>query len=178
MFGLTKVKNTYGKEAEALYFLSIEAARHPQFYERYDVPDDLDGHFDLLMIHIFMILNRLLDVSPAEQAKELSQDLFDETFKQMDQNLREMGFGDMGVPKQIKKMMVAFNGRMHAYKEALEAGRLEEAIERNIYRKAGQPNPDGVKAIALYMQTHIKSLSGLDFSAIAKADFTFGSIKP
>lgn len=176
MFGLTKVKNTFGKEAEALYFLSIEAARAPVFYERYGVTDDLDGHFDLLMIHLFLILNRLLDEPSDTQAKELSQDIFDETFKHMDQNLREMGYGDMGVPKQIKKMMVAFNGRMHAYKEALEAGQLEGAIEKNVYRKAEQPNPEGAKAIALYMQDHIKSLSGLSFSAIAEADFTFGSI--
>lgn len=136
-------QNTEQKIAHALYSCALLNIRDEVFYREYGVPDTFDGRFDLLLVHIFIILTQMMDQPNYES---LSQALFDETFKDMDQTLREMGIGDMGVPKHMRRMMQAFNGRMHSYQFAIDPSKLEEvdieglvktsledALRRNLY---------------------------------------------
>ncbi len=136
-------QNEKRKIAHGLYGCALLNIRDEVFYREYGVPDTLDGRFDLLLVHIFIILNQMMD---EPDYKELSQELFDATFKDMDQTLREMGIGDMGVPKHMRRMMQAFNGRMHSYQYAIDPSKLddveieglvktslEDALRRNLY---------------------------------------------
>ncbi len=53
----------------------------------------------------------------------------------MDHSLRELGIGDQGVPKRMKKLARMFYGRVAAYGEALDAddpAALAAALTRNI----------------------------------------------
>jgi len=121
-------------ESKKLYASALTSARNEVFYTRYNVPDTFDGRFDLLLLHIFIILQRIKD---KDNYQELSQDLFDVMFKDMDQTLREIGIGDVGIPKHMKKMMKAFNGRMHVYQDAISNDiDLNTAIARNLYAMA------------------------------------------
>jgi len=144
MFGtLFKQKNKTQQVARDLYAQALSNTRAPAFYIDGGVPDTFDGRFDLLMLHLFLILNPLIE-TPENDA--IAQAVFDVTFKDMDQTLREMGIGDMGVPKHQKRMMKAFNGRMHSYKIAIEPESfadkdikglgpttLEGALRRNLF---------------------------------------------
>lgn len=132
MFALLKKQNVYAQSARAVYAEALAHSRAPYFYEEFGVPDSFDGRFDLLLLHVFLVMQRTLEDS-AEQAEEFNQALFDATFADMDQTLREMGIGDMGVPKHMRKMMRGFNGRMHAYQEALVSGELQASLRRNLY---------------------------------------------
>ena len=129
---LFKQKNTETqKQALDLYETALLNTRQTVFYETYGVPDTFDGRFDLLLLHIFIQLQRMMG---AQAYTEISQALFDRTFQDMDQTLREMGIGDMGVPKHMKRMMNAFNGRMHSYQDALnDDTKMAEALSRNLY---------------------------------------------
>lgn len=148
MFGLLFQKKDSAQKnakiyAKELYALALNNTRKEVFYTKYGVPDTFDGRFDLLLVHIFILLHHMVG---QDEHEELSQALFDVTFKDMDQTLREMGIGDVGIPKHMKRMMKAFNGRMHSYQaaiapdslqeheiEGLQATTLEEALERNLY---------------------------------------------
>ena len=132
MLSMFKTKNPYAQAAHDVYAQCLSHARQPVFYQDLAVPDTFDGRFDLLLLHVYLILQRMLDENEIE-AEAFNQALFDEIFKDMDQTLREMGIGDMGVPKHMRKMMKAFNGRMHAYAEAMEQGDLKEALRKNLY---------------------------------------------
>ncbi len=125
----TKLFKQNNPQAKDLYASALANTRKEIFYRDYGIPDTFDGRFDLLLLHIFIILRRIMG---DDNYDELSQDLFDVMFKDMDQTLREMGIGDVGVPKHMKRMMKAFNGRMHAYQSTLVEG-LEVAIARNLY---------------------------------------------
>ena len=129
--------------ARALYAAALTNTREPFFYEVCGVPDSFDGRFDLLLLHVYLILDTLMG---REDYDGISQALFDEMFKDMDQTLREMSIGDMGVPKHMKRMMKAFNGRMHGYQlaiapekleghdvEGMEPAPLDEVLRRNLY---------------------------------------------
>lgn len=134
MFAFLKKKNPYADAALDIYGQLVTRAKARIFYDGYGVPDTLDGRFDMVLLHCFLIINRLVDEGQA--GRDFNQALFDATFASMDQTLREMGIGDMGVPKRMRRMMQSFNGRMHAYAEAVKSGEIENALRRNLYAGA------------------------------------------
>jgi len=123
-------RSAYSAESHQLYSEIVGQARSPALYRTYGVPDTLDGRFELIVLHAFLLLNRLKDETAL---KPLTQDLFDVMFADLDQSLREMGVGDLSVGKKIKVMAQAFYGHMAAYEEALDQDTLVEALERNLY---------------------------------------------
>ena len=132
-----------------LYGAVVSQARQPAFYEAFAVADTIDGRFDMIVLHIFLLSQRL---SGSETEKALAQEVINLFFADMDRSLREMGAGDLSVPKKIKKMASAFNGRMSAYHAAFEAGTqkaMTDAIARNIYPDAKRP-PAAAKRLAAY----------------------------
>jgi cytochrome b pre-mRNA-processing protein 3 len=115
-----------------LYAVAVAAARQPYFYAELGVPDTLDGRFDMVGLHAFLLIRRLTE-QPASQP--LAQAVFDAMFNDMDVNLREMGVSDLSVGKKNKVMWEAFHGRSQVYTEAMMIGpeALAEALERNIW---------------------------------------------
>ncbi len=128
LFGRGRVE----RSGYLLYGLAVKAARQPMLYADLGVPDTLDGRFDLVGLHVFLLIRRLTN-APAGQ--KLAQALFDAMFNDMDQNLREMGVGDLSVGRKNKVMWEAFHGRSHVYSEAMAVGpeALAEALARNIW---------------------------------------------
>ena len=103
---------------EAIYGMIVTQAREPLFYRDLGVPDTVNGRFDLLVLHLWMVLRRL---KPIEGALAC-QALFDRFCDDMDANLREMGVGDLTVPKRMQAFGEAFYGRAAAYDLALAGG--------------------------------------------------------
>lgn len=169
MFGLFKKKqNLEEQQAQDLYDLVVSQARQTVFYEELDVPDDVDGRFEMISLHQILLLLRMEEIG--EYAKGFSQELFDAMFRDMDRSLREMGISDLRVPKQMKRMLNGFNGRTQSYREALlekDQDKLFAAIERNIYgTKKGDVSVQNVKSIAEYIEkqyAHIQTLDLKDF---------------
>ena len=116
---------------EAIYGMIVTQAREPAFYRDYAVPDTVNGRFDLLLLHLWLVLRRLKTV---EGGAALSQGLFDRFCNDMDDNLREMGVSDLKVPKRMQAFGEAFYGRVAAYDMALTEGgeALAQAIAKNI----------------------------------------------
>lgn len=129
-----KTKQSNETVIRALYGEIVAQARHTAFYEDFGVPDTLDGRFNMIVLHNFLLFRRLKDVDEATRA--VSQDVFDMFRLDMDRSLRELGVGDTTVPKRMKKMMQVFYGRTDAYEEALNSEnakpRLADALSRNI----------------------------------------------
>jgi cytochrome b pre-mRNA-processing protein 3 len=105
-------------------------ARDPAFYVQLQVPDTLDGRFDLAVLHAFLVLERLRSAGQSRVA----QALVDELFAGFDDALRQLGASDMSMGRKLKKMADAFYGRLSAYSAAHEPDALAAAICRNVYR--------------------------------------------
>ena len=89
----------------ALYGAVVAQARLATFYADYGVPDSVDGRFDLIVLHLVLLLHRLeQDNDRGELGRSLGQDLFDEFCRDLDANLREMGVGDLAVPKRDARL--------------------------------------------------------------------------
>jgi cytochrome b pre-mRNA-processing protein 3 len=130
--------------SERLCAALIERARAPVFFREHGVPDTVDGRFDLLTLHAWLVLERL----EAADRRDLAQALTDGLFVRFDEALRDMGAGDMGMGRRMKKMASAFFGRTRAYSAAADDVELAAAIERNIFR--GDGRGESARALALY----------------------------
>jgi cytochrome b pre-mRNA-processing protein 3 len=142
----------------ATYTAIVAQARQPHFYANLDVPDTFDGRFELVMLHTILILERLRGGSEIETT--FSQDVFDLFFEDMDGTLREMGVGDVTVPKKVKKMAEALYGRAAVYSQALKdegTQSLAETVERNLY--ADRPQPAAAMAMARYIRAAADALA-------------------
>ena len=172
LFGLFGAKR-FEEAAHRIYFSLVEQARQPGFYLSCGVPDTADGRFDMIILHAFLLLRRLK--KDHEQTAELAQDLFDLMFADMDQNLREMGVGDLAVGKRIKGMAAAFYGRVAAYEAGLAAddSALGEALRRNLYRKAG-PEAGQLAVMAGYMRDEAARLDGAGVDSLIAGNVVFG----
>lgn len=154
----------------ALYGAIVAQARLPGFYRDYAVPDTVEGRFELIVLHLALVLDRLAE-EPALRA--LGQGIFDRFCQDMDHNLREMGVGDLTVPKQMRRMGGAFYGRAQAYREALAAAdnkALAEILTRNIYD--GAPGQQSYR-LAAYMREAVGHLKALDQVALAAGILRF-----
>jgi cytochrome b pre-mRNA-processing protein 3 len=156
---------------EAIYGMIVTQAREPFFYRDLGVPDTVNGRFDLLVLHLWVVLRRLKSI---EGGMGLAQALFDRFCDDMDDNLREMGVGDLTVPKRMQAFGEAFYGRTAAYDLALSAGleSLALALCRNIFNGEGVEN---ARQLALYGEAAIAALAVLDDATVLSASWEFPS---
>lgn len=163
--------------ARELYAAIVVQARRPEFYAQYAVPDTLDGRFDLIALHAFLVLHRLKDDHP--ESAELAQAIFDTMFLDMDENLREMGVGDMSVGRRVKQMAQGLYGRIAAYETGLRDGdeALKETLLRNLYATAS-PTPACVDAMAAYMRDEVAGLARQQYATLAQGVVAFGAPPP
>src|SRR6202142_108148 len=128
-----KRRDTRPDTISTLYGMIVAQARLPCFYRDYAVADTVNGRFDVIVLHLALVLDRLAQ-DPALQT--LGQGIFDRFCQDMEHNLRELGIGDHKVPKQMPRLGEAYYGRAQAYRAAWAAkddGALVEVLERNIY---------------------------------------------
>ena len=133
---------------EKLYAATVFLARKPAFYQDFGVHDTVDGRFDALSLIVILVMRRLK--SCGDEGKEMSQQLFDSMFADMDLSLREMGAGDIGVSKRVRTMAEAFLGRLEAYVTALDHNdrmALAAALRRNLFRQDSDADPLGNGAV-------------------------------
>ena len=144
----------------------VAAARDPVLFTEYGIEDSLEGRFEAVTLHAVLVLRRLNRMDPP--APEIAQDLTDAIFRSFEIALREMGVGDIGVPKQMKTIAGAFFGRGGAYDHALRGGApgLNAALARNVYN--GRKNPD---RLARYVLASNEVLAKVSIEA-----FTLGPI--
>jgi cytochrome b pre-mRNA-processing protein 3 len=119
------------RAAERLYAALVRRSREPVFFASLDVPDTLDGRFDLLTLHAWAVLAR---TEPDE-----AQALVNRIFVGFDEALREMGAGDISIGRRMKQFADAFYGRLKAYDGAGEGDGLRQALVRNLYRGTETP---------------------------------------
>jgi cytochrome b pre-mRNA-processing protein 3 len=154
-----------------LYGAIVAQARSLEFYTSYGVPDTVHGRFDLIVLHLVLLLARL--DREAVSARGIGQKLFDLFCRDLDANLREMGVGDVAVPKRMRHFGEAFYGRQAAYLAALRSpdGRtLEKALARNIFNGV---NGDGSRRLARYARVLLREFEVHEWSALSRGAVAF-----
>lgn len=172
-------RSSHDRSIHALYGAIVAQARLPAFYTSYGVPDTVQGRFELIVLHLVLLLRRLGRAVEASQpigrlAGKIGQGLFDSFCRDLDANLREMGVGDLAVPKKMRRFGEAFYGRLGAYRAALAAAdeqELEKALSRNIFEVAGT-NPRAAR-LARYVRAAARQLDAEDEAALSGGKLAF-----
>jgi cytochrome b pre-mRNA-processing protein 3 len=157
-----------------LYGAAVAAARAPGFYAEIGVPDTAAGRFELVSLHVGLLIRRLR-AERDKTADALAQAVFDAMFGDMDVNLREMGIGDLSVGKRVKMLWEGFHGRAQTYAEALDAEdmpALAAALERNIWVKEEAPSGAG-ETLAGHAKRLSELLAGQDVAALLRGEVRF-----
>ncbi|WP_051332234.1 ubiquinol-cytochrome C chaperone family protein [Cucumibacter marinus] len=167
-------KDPLEQPVSAVYKAIVAQSRQERFFRDWGIPDTVQGRFDVLSLHVALVLHRLRD--GGEEAKPFSQALFDMFFRDMDRSLRELGVGDLTVPKRIKKMSEMFYGMLGALSEAIASGQVEAlkpVLARNLYT---DDEPKGVDELASYCARQVGSLRTQQVSNIISGEVRFAAI--
>jgi cytochrome b pre-mRNA-processing protein 3 len=157
-----------------IYGMIVAQAREPAFYQALGVPDTVNGRFDMVVLHLWMVLRQLKSLG--DQAG-LAQPLFDRFCSDMDHNLRELGTGDLAVPRRMREFGEAFYGRSAAYElgQAAGEGPLAQALCKNIYN--GQQGENALR-LAAYVELVLAALAVTDEATLSGASWHFPSPAP
>ena len=164
-----RARRALRQRAEALYGVAVAQARQPLFYQAYGVMDSPEGRFEMVALHIWLLLHRL---KALPEAAELAQALHDVMMDDMDLSLRELGISDVVIGKRIKLVAENLYGRLQAYDAGLDdSAAFAAALRRNAYGpRAGVPTDDAVAAMIGYCHQQVAALA-----AQASADLLAGS---
>jgi cytochrome b pre-mRNA-processing protein 3 len=167
-------RRRHERAGHELYCTAVAAARQEWFYRDLGVADTLDGRFDLVGLHAWLLIRRLTAL-PAP-GPGVAQAVFDAMFADMDINLREMGVSDLTVGKRVRAMWEAFHGRAAAYESALGDGAaLSEALARNVWRGAAPPG--AAERLAGHVQAQAAAVAALPAAALIAGQASFAPLR-
>lgn len=149
-------------EQLAAYEAVVARAREPHWYLDGQVPDTMDGRFDMIAAVLTTVLLRLeREPAGAEPGARLAERFVED----MDGQLREQGIGDIVVGKHIGRMMAMLGGRLGAYRDGWAAGDIGPALIRNLYRGV-DPGPAAVAHTAAGLDRWREELAALPLDAV------------
>jgi cytochrome b pre-mRNA-processing protein 3 len=165
MFNQLLARSPARRAGEQLYLAAVKQARSEALYSRLGTPDTVEGRFELLTLHVILLIDRLKGI--AGPAASLRQMLFDAYVSNLDGAIREMGVGDLAVGKRMRKLGEAFYGRARSYDAAFQAlpdlGLLEDVLRRTALRDDPAASSAGLAAYVLRCR---ESLAGGDIGAL------------
>jgi cytochrome b pre-mRNA-processing protein 3 len=171
VFGFFRQKRNNQAIVERQYAALTSAARTPAFYIDMNVPDTVMGRFEMLSIMLIIYFRRT--ARSARSGQEIAQNIIDAFFEDVDHSIRELGVGDPGVPKRMKKLAGMYYGRLESYAGALDKGDREvlaAALARNLHPEVA-PAPD-MRALADWMFSAEQALA-----SVAEAEIETGSAR-
>lgn len=147
--------------AADLYDEVVRQARTSAFYDDFGVPDTPEGRFEMIALHAALVMRRIK--AAGEDGARLAQAFADAMFRDLDGALREMGVGDLSVPKKIRKLASAFYDRLQSIDDALEAQDGAAAVERILTENLIE-NPEKARRLADYVKRQDAHLSARPLS--------------
>jgi cytochrome b pre-mRNA-processing protein 3 len=150
-----------------LYRSLVEIGRDPAWYIEGQVPDTLDGRFDILAAVTALALLRL---ESEGEAGKLPSVLLTEIFiDDMDGSLRQIGIGDYVVGKHVGKMVGALGGRLGAFRDGAEAASLADAVRRNVFHEA-PPSDEALAFVAGRLERFSRLLAETPSSSLYEGE--------
>jgi cytochrome b pre-mRNA-processing protein 3 len=171
IFGLFR-KSAATEAVYAVYSAIVAQSRQARFYADWGVPDTVTGRFDMICLHMALLFRRLR--SENKEVRDFSQAVFDLFFKDMDRSLREMGAGDLAVPKKIQKMGNMFYGLLTSVNRAMDdedAAALEGVLARNLFDDGAS---NSTRQLAAYLFAEAARLDAQPLDVIVSGKIELG----
>ena len=180
MLSWLKARSNVQAKAEKLYGGVVAAARQPMFYGEGRVADAPQGRFEMVLLHLFLLVERL--AKDGKEGAQLSQALIETFVADMDDCMREMGVGDMAVPKRVKRAAALFYKRAIGYRAGMLEALREPANDAPLAAFLQSALlPDGGdqqfgRSLAAYAAHLAQKLAGCSSEDIMRDDFSLTSL--
>jgi cytochrome b pre-mRNA-processing protein 3 len=174
MLDFLNARTDIRRKAGEIYGAIVAQARRPAFYAELGVPDTPSGRYEMVVIHLFLVLERLRAV--ADPASPLPRLLVEAFISDMDDSLREMGTGDLTVPKKVRRAATGLYERSVAYKGALEHGDMDAltaVLEEHVYGNVATPR---ARALADYIAAASAMMAATDADRMLGGAFAFPAV--
>ncbi len=172
---------------QQIYERIVAQARSPVFYAQCDISDTMEGRFEMITLHLCLVLQRLK--AEPTIGPSLGRRLIELVIADMDDALRQIGIGDTSVPRRVKKAAAAIGERVRAYAPGLseDAGLVEstarlqaELLTYVFRREAGHDPVDSRQAaaahrLAVYARRCVAHLAALPSRDLSAGRITFAS---
>ena len=162
------------RKAKELYGAVVTQARQPMFYSGLRVPDTPAGRYEMIALHLFLLLERLRAEGAA--SLRLSRYVIEAFVVDMDDAMREMGVGDLTVPKRVKRAAAGFYERAGDYRAALadpQPSPLAAALARHIWTDRAAEEQSCALLLSAYARGVEGHLAGQDATTLMQGMATF-----
>jgi len=176
MFKYYNQKKRVSRSAHEIYGSIVAQTRMPIFYADWRVPDTVEGRFEVLVLHMALVICRLNE-GTQDGSRELGRKVAEAFIDDLDGSFREMGVGDLAVPKRMKTASEAYYGRLRAYGGSLgevSGAGLADALKRNILSDE-ELRSVNVAAIADYMLRSSHVLAEIEIEEINNGHVEFAN---
>lgn len=147
-----KRRNEARRKARQIYGVVVTQARQPGFYVALGVPDTPTGRYEMVAVHMALLLDRL-EQEPDGAAE--TRRLLVETFvTDVDDAMRELGIGDLSVPKRVKRAAGGLHERVGLFRQPLAEGAvapLAAVLAETALAASGASTLDRSRQLAEYM---------------------------
>lgn len=175
MLASLKTRAENRRKAGEIYGAIVTQARQPDFYSALGIADTPGGRYEMVVLHLFLVLERLRTLPSA--APTLPRLLVEAFITDMDDSLREMGTGDLAVPKKVRRAAAGLYERGADYKAALSAGdgeALAGALAKHAY--AGGVVNEASRTLATYARSAASMLAGQNEASVLAGQLEFPSV--
>jgi cytochrome b pre-mRNA-processing protein 3 len=156
----------------------VAQSRNPAFYIRCNVPDTLSGRFDMLVIHMFVVL-QIMKLGGRE-GQLLAQEIVEAFIREMDTMVRDLGVSDRNVPKEVRKIAQLFYGQLLAYSTAMQRNDIK-SLSAEVWKSFQSSDGGGERSvssepIAVYIQQSIKNIQEMPLNMLLQGNIRFPEI--
>ena len=174
MLDFLNARTDMRRKAGKIYGVIVTQARRAAFYADLGVPDIPSGRYEMVVVHLVLVLERLRSAPTA--GADLPRLLVEAFIADMDDSLREMGTGDLTVPRKVRRAATGLYERSVAYQEALAAsdgGALAAVLREHTYADA---DAQSAPRLAGYVQAAAAALAATDVGQVAAGSFEFPEV--
>ncbi|MGI9520174.1 MAG: ubiquinol-cytochrome C chaperone family protein [Hyphomicrobiaceae bacterium] len=107
-----------GRTATNLYGSIVTQVRQPYFYRVLGLPDTINARYELLVMHLSIVLEALNLGGSVKDADRVRRALVEHFVADMDDTMRELAVGDTSVPRKVKKLAAGLMDRSRDYASA------------------------------------------------------------
>ena len=173
MFTWLAKRSESRRKARELYGAVVTQARDPAFYRRLGVADTPEGRYEVIALHLVLLLDRL--GGSGVGGTVLRRETLEAFVTDMDDAMREMGVSDVRVPRNVKKAAGGVYTRSNAYGAALNApvgdnAALQDALTTYVYQ--GRPEAP-LNELASYVRGAVAHLADEPDAALWAGKVTF-----
>ena len=176
MLAWLRQRGNIRRTARSLYGSIVTQARSSGLYAVWGVPDTREGRFEVIVLHLVLVLRRL--AREGERGSALGQALTEAFVVDLDDTLREMTVGDLAVPRHVKRAVAVLHERYSTYGDALTAPHdnlLAAAVAQRLATLSGAEDLDAPE-ICAYIREVAQALELQPGAQILAGDLTWPEV--